>query len=85
MKNILVLIITFFVLAISMVKPLRAETICTQSYGQPVVCGASYPEEPVIVPAGIADINPRFIGFALIGVSLGLFVYSQKQKVEEVI
>lgn len=54
------------------------EVVCSQSYGQPVVCGVKTPEEEhVVIKAGLAD-HPEYLGLILIGASVALYVFSRR-------
>lgn len=63
---------TLILIALGLLQPsaVYAETVCTQMYGEGVVCGASIPEVPhVPVKAAIGD-------FSLLGLSLSLGLIS---------
>ena len=77
-------LITLAILAAVLLTPraANAKTICTQSYGQPVVC---YEEEEKVlgvhetVEAGITD-NPVVLAGGLLSASLGFTYLSRKIK-----
>lgn len=80
MKRIILITSIFASLMASFsVANASGEQICTQSYGQPVVCTTKTPA-PVHTPvqAGIEDINPAVVGFLALG--LGSFVYLKTKK-----
>lgn len=59
-----------------------AKTICTQEYGQPVVCKE---EEQVLAithepkPTALGDVNPAILGGGLVAAS-GVLLYLSKRK-----
>jgi hypothetical protein len=56
------------------------EEVCTQGYGQPVVCGSRTPiEHKLDTKAGIGDMDPRMLGAALTGASLVLYKFSTRK------
>lgn len=80
--NILKLILILVVLAGYLFSPsiVRAEEeVCTQSYGQPVVCGKKSYDEPVIVETGIKE-NLRILGAGMIATSGILYFFSKRRE-----
>ena len=77
MKKVLSLSILF--LALTLMSPSFAaaeEQICTQSYGQPVVCTTKTPNPAVThspVNAGIADFSLPVLGFAFLLIGSAVF------------
>jgi uncharacterized membrane protein YphA (DoxX/SURF4 family) len=82
MKNIIkfIFIITMLVAIFLMPNVAFAdEEVCTQSYGQPVVCGVTTPKEQEVVKAGLEE-DLRLVGLVLVIASSGLYLYSKRPK-----
>lgn len=77
-KLIFSLILTVALITPSAVSAEEKEVICSQSYGQPVVCGVKTPtEEPIIVETGLMD-DPRMLGVALMTLGVGAYFFSNR-------
>jgi len=78
MKKITVILALVFALNITTPAVLRAEEICTQVYGQPVVCGASSDDfKHTPVDTGLADIDLKTLGLAMILASAAIYTYKR--------
>ncbi len=81
LKKILVAT-TLLTAVLSTPRPSYAKTVCTQEYGQPVVCKE---EEQVLAvshepkPTALGDVNPAILGGGLVFTS-GLLLYLSKRK-----
>jgi hypothetical protein len=81
LKKILVAI-TLLTVVLVTPQTSYAKTVCTQEYGQPVVCKE---EEQVLAvthepkPTALGDVNPAILGGGLVGAS-GLLLYLSKRK-----
>lgn len=71
-----ILIPLFF---ITLTTTVRAEEVCVQNYGQPVVCGTKNPEYHVPVQAGLGDLDIRVIGAGCLALAGVFYVYSNKK------
>ncbi len=77
-----VILLALFSLAVPLASPrdlYAEEEVCTQSYGQPVVCGVKTPEQEIVVKAGFEE-DLRLVGFTFVVASALLFAYSKKAK-----
>jgi len=75
------LIISLSILAFGLfnVKSAKAEEICTQSYGQPVVCGVKTPsDEHIVIEAGLKE-NLQLIGLTMIAFGGAVYVLSNSK------